>query len=161
MIQRIQTLYLLLAAGLLAAFCLLPFVEFLKDGALFEQTVWGIRASAETPAIAETAEAVGYLVRTTPMGVLAALAALLPAVTIFLYRRRLLQLRLCIVEIVLLIGLLAYLVLYLVRTAGEFSDRAVFSFAAIFPLLALVLTVPAFRGISKDIVLVRSLDRLR
>jgi len=159
MIQRIQTLYLLLAAGLLAVFSLLPFVEFLKDGALFEQTVWGIRASAGT--YAPSPEVAGYLVRTTPMGILAGIATLLPFITIFLYKRRLLQLRLCIVEIVLLVGLLAYLVLYLVRTAGDFSDRAVFALADLLPLLALVLTVLSFRAISRDIVLVRSLDRIR
>ncbi len=152
MIQRIQTLYLFLAAVLTGLLCFLPFVEFLKDAQFYEQTVWGIRTTAEA---AET------VVATTPMGILAVLCTLLPVVTIFLYKRRLLQMRLCIVQMVLLTGLLAYMVLFLVRTGGEFSQRAVFSVVDLFPLIALVLTVLAFRGISRDIVLVRSLDRIR
>ncbi len=152
MIQRIQTLYLFLAAVLAGLLCFLPFVEFLKGAEVFEQTVWGIRT------VGEAAEIV---VPTTPMGVLAVLCTGLPLVTIFLYKKRLLQLRMCIVEIVLLVGLSAYMILFLVRTGGEFSDRAVFSIVDLFPLLALVLTVLAFRGISKDIVLIRSLDRIR
>ena len=152
MIQRIQTLYLFLVAVLTALLCFLPFVEFLKEGEVYEQTVWGIRSANEA---AET------VVPTTPMGILAMLCTGLPLVTIFLYKKRLLQIRMCIVEIVLLVGLSAYMILFLVRTGGEFSDRAVFSIVDLFPLLGLVLTGLAIRGISKDIVLVRSLDRIR
>ena len=51
----------------------------------------------------KTAE--GELVQSTVyMGVLLALACALPLVTVFLFRRRLLQIRLCVVEMVLLLG---------------------------------------------------------
>ena len=50
----------------------------------------------------------GEVVQSTVyMGVLLALACALPLVTIFLFRRRLLQIRLCVVEMVLLLGSLA------------------------------------------------------
>ena len=41
---------------------------------------------------------------TVYMGVVLALACVLPFITIFLFKRRLLQLRLCVVEMVLLVG---------------------------------------------------------
>ncbi len=41
---------------------------------------------------------------TVYLGILFVLSALLPLLTIFLYRRRLLQIRLCVVEMVFLVG---------------------------------------------------------
>lgn len=152
MIQRIQSLYLLLVAILMAILCFLPFAEFLKDTEVYEQTVWGIRTVGENPE---------YVLNTTPMAILTILSALLPLVTIFLYKWRLLQMRMCIVEMVLLIGLLAYMIMFLVRTGGDFSDKIVFSIVDLFPLVSLVFAFLAFRGIYKDIVLVKSLDRIR
>ena len=45
------------------------------------------------------------------MGVVLALACVLPFITIFLFKRRLLQIRLCVVEIVLLIGFVVAVIL--------------------------------------------------
>ena len=93
-------------------------------------------------------------------------------VTIFFYKRRLFQIRLCIfnfIALVGLVGLMAYFV-YQVRDAFELaaqnSPKVVavatkFSYVDIFPLVAALLTFLALRRIASDEALVRSTDRLR
>ena len=93
MIQRIQTLYLLIIAALMAVTLFSGLAWFAGDAGEFGLYAFGLK----------TAE--GELVQSTVyMGVLLALACALPLVTIFLFRRRLLQIRLCVVEMVLLLG---------------------------------------------------------
>jgi hypothetical protein len=95
------------------------------------------------------------------MGILAVLSALLPLVVIFLYKKRGLQMRLCVVEMILLVGLIVYLAMYLFRSGSDISDKLVFSITDLFPLLAIILTFMAFKRIMKDEMLVKSLDRIR
>ena len=152
MIQRIQSLYLLLAAGLMAVLCFVPFASFLHEGEVFRQTVWGISSTGET---------VAKVVPTLPMGILAVLSALLPFVIIFLYKNRGLQMRLCIAEIVLLVGMVIYMAMYLFRSGSDISDRIALSVVDIFPVLAMILVFMAFKRIMKDHLLVKSLDRIR
>ena len=93
MIQRIQTLYLLIIAALMAVTLFSGLAWFAGDAGEFGLYAFGLK----------TAE--GELVQSTVyMGVLLALACALPLVTVFLFRRRLLQIRLCVVEMVLLLG---------------------------------------------------------
>ena len=132
--------------------CFVPFVSFLHGTEIFRQTVWGISGTGEAAAV---------VVRTIPMGVLAVLSALLPLVTIFLYKNRELQMRLCIVEAVLLLGVAVYMAMYLFRSGSDISDKMALSVTDLFPLLGIVLVFMAFKRIMKDLLLVRSLDRIR
>ena len=152
MIQRIQTLYLLIVAGLMAAMCFVPFATFLHGGEFLRQTVWGIASDSEA---AET------VIPTLPMGILTVLSALLPLVILFLYKKRGIQMRLCMVELILLLGVAAYLVMFLLRSGSELSDAIAFSVVDLFPVLAMILTFMAFRRIMRDEILVKSLDRIR
>lgn len=152
MIQRIQSLYLLITAVLMAVLCFVPFASFLYEGELFRQTAWGISS---------TGDAAEMVVKTTPMGILAVLSALLPVVIIFLYKKRELQMRLCVVEIILLIGLIVYVVMFLVRSGSDISDKIAFSVVDLFPLLGIILSFMALKRIMKDELLVKSLDRIR
>jgi hypothetical protein len=153
MIQRIQTLFLFLAALLTGVLCFKYFAMFLHEGEVFRQTVWGIY-STQTPDA-------GLIVKTTPMGILAVLATLLPIVTIFLYKKRELQVRLCVVELVLQLGLLVYMGMYLLHDRREIAEWIVYSVVDLFPLLAGVSAFLAMKRILRDIALVRSLDRIR
>lgn len=90
MIQRIQTLYLLIIAALMAVTLFSGLAWFAGDAASSGFTPFGLKTAG------------GEVVQSTVyMGVLLALACALPLVTIFLFRRRLLQIRLCVVEMVL------------------------------------------------------------
>ncbi len=100
------------------------------------------------------------------LGILLALAAALPLVTIFLYRRRLLQIRLCVVEMVLLAGAVVMEGVYYFLSGRLFSPawrstRRGFRPAIALPLVALLFAFLAARAIFHDELLVRSADRIR
>lgn len=99
------------------------------------------------------------------MGTVLALACALPLVTIFLFRRRLLQIRLCVVEIVLLLGCVAMEGVYYFLSWRVFSDLAFhtqgFKPAIALPLDRLLFAYLAARAIFRDELLVRAADRIR
>ncbi|RXK62577.1 DUF4293 family protein [Lacibacter luteus] len=136
MIQRIQTIWLLLAAAASFASLKLSFYSGKKDAVLFEQL------SGSTG---------GFLLL-----VLTVAVALLAVVSIFLFKNRKLQMRLSLAGLVLQ---LAVLFLYIQKTAvfieGNYTLTSVFSFVVpVFFLLAVL-------GIRKDEKLIKSMDRLR
>ena len=131
MIQRIQTLYLLIIAALMAVTLFSGLAWFAGDAGEFGLYAFGLK----------TAE--GELVQSTVyMGVLLALACALPLVTIFLFRRRLLQIRLCVVEMVLLLGSLVMEGVYYFLSWRVFSDLTFhtqgFKPAIVLPLVCLL-----------------------
>ena len=154
MIQRIQTLYIAGVVALTALTLWLPLAHFTAGLEHFDLYAFGLR-DAEGSVVQQTL----YL------GILAALSCLLGAVAIFLYKRRLLQLRLCIVQMVLLVGVevmmaVYYFLSYRFFAAYEFHAQHM-RVAIVFPLICLVLDYLAARAIFRDEVLVRSLDRIR
>ena len=154
MIQRIQTLYLLLAAALMTTALFAPIASFTVDsGDVYDLNAFALSSATESQS-------------TIWMGILMVVAAVLPFVTIFLFKNRMLQVRLCAVEIVLLLGCLVFMAIYLWLSGANALEDAVvlhrqFGWAAIMPIVALVFTALAARATFKDEVLVRSLDRIR
>ncbi len=154
MIQRIQTLYLLAVAALFAATLFVPLAWFGGPSANYTlyafSLVDGNEVATQTP---------WYL------GALLALAAMIPFVTIFLFRRRLVQIRLCVAEIVLIIGAIVIEGLYYYRFTQTLTEAGCevqgLKAGAILPLLALLFTWLAARAIFRDEMLVRAADRIR
>ncbi len=156
MIQRIQSLYLLAATSIMIIFFSATLATFNGDLGLFSLKVAGIVdvegvVSIPTP----------YLI------VISGLATLLPLVTIFLYKKRMLQLRLCVVEIILAIGVMIIegVYYYLGSRTLVISDlgdaTSSISIAAALPIAVIIFSYLALRGIFKDEMLVKSLDRIR
>ena len=147
MIQRIQSLYLLLVAVLTGLMLLMPLGTFLGGTEEMYLTAFGFSDAADgTPVLT------AYGLAATVIA-----AALLPFVTIFLYKKRLLQFRLA--------GVMLFEIYYIWGGARSLSTLAVsawkLSAAAFFPPVSLIFTYLALRGIRKDILLVKSLDRIR
>ena len=91
-------------------------------------------------------------------------ATILPLVNIFLFKKRQLQVRLCGIEGVLLLGVIVFIVIYYFlaeRFLGAAVSSQVFGWASPMPIVSVILTLLAGRAIYKDEVLVRSLDRIR
>jgi len=118
-----------------------------------------------------TLDASGLTTMTTPaelvvpmwaLMALASIITLIAFVAIFLYKKRLLQIRFCIFNCLLLIGFYCLLGFYVWKIAGQ-SDIFHFSprIALGFPLVSLILNYLAIRNIGADEALVRSLERLR
>lgn len=154
MIQRIQTLYLLLATACAAAALLLPLAHY-SDGT----TEYTLRAFMLSDG--ESFD----IVPTLWLCILLSLSTLVPFVTIFLFKRRMLQIRLCVAEIVLLAGsaIMTGIYSYLAyRAVSELPFGAVsIEIWTILPLVAIIFAVLAVRAIFRDELLIRSLNRIR
>ncbi len=131
MIQRIQTLFLMIACGLLVSLFFVPFYSIGEHKVAYSDSI--------------------------PVLVLMIVAVVLPLVTIFLYRRRPLQIQLCTLTTIVLLalqGLLAY-------TFFRANPDCAFSVTAVFPVVAAILTFLALRYIARDEAMVKAADRLR
>lgn len=152
MIQRIQTLYLLLATALMACTLFMPIAHVsTAQGELVLQ--------AFKPFGSEMA--FGWI-----FAALFILATLLPLVTIFLFKYRKRQVGLCAAEGVLQLGAVVVILLfYWLIIPDILQDFTILSkslgWAFIMPVAALIPTFLAGRAIFRDEVLVRSLDRIR
>ena len=80
--------------------------------------------------------------------------------TIFLFKKRMLQIRLTIFSTILLIGYYATLVTFIFMLKEE-SMTFSLSWTVCLPLVAIILNWLAIRAIGKDEVLVKAYDRLR
>ena len=152
MIQRIQSLYLLLVTALMACTLFLPIVHVsTKHGELALQAFkpFGNEFYGETSAF-------GWL-----FAVMFILSTLLPLVTIFLFKYRKRQVGLCAAQGVLVVVLLFYWLIIpdILPADAVISKRLGWAF--IMPIVALIPTFLAGRAIFRDEVLVRSLDRIR
>ena len=137
---------MLIIAALMAVTLFSGLAWFAGDAGEFGLYAFGLK----------TAE--GELVQSTVyMGVLLALACALPLVTIFLFRRRLLQIRLCVVEMVLLLGSLVMEGVYYFLSWRVFSDLTFHTQG----LVCLLFAYLAARAIFRDELLVRAADRIR
>lgn len=155
MIQRVQTLYLVAIVALMVAALFSPLAYFAAGSQTYELYAFSLKA-------VDSAEA-GH--STAYMGIIVALATLVPLVTIFCFKNRMLQIRLCAVEFVLLCGAEVFMAIYYYLSdrmfaLTEFHTQG-FRIAIIFPIVSLILCYLALRAIYKDEVLVRSLDRIR
>jgi hypothetical protein len=96
-----------------------------------------------------------------PLIVLLTVTILIDVVTIILYKKRMLQIKLCILNIVLLLGLQGLLYYYISVTSHQLGFNPTYSLIFIFPTISAILTYLALRGVAKDEKLIRSMDRLR
>lgn len=153
MIQRIQTLFLLFALILTVMLFFLPIAEIItgnkhllvfKSSGLYE---------------AETNE---IIIKTLPVIILTAVITFIYFAAIFLYKKRILQSRICMLNILLLVGLAGLLIYYLTFVFRK-VDITFYSFqlAALYPVICIILTYLAYRRIRKDEQLVRSAETIR
>jgi hypothetical protein len=150
MIQRIQSIFLFASLCFLASMFFFPLAGIDSGGTLYTFDLTGFFSAAlgETQAVDRQYSLMIYGI----------LVCALNAVTIFMYRQRVLQMRLCVYNIILIIGLLG-VVLYIIWMSPKESVQ--FNLPVVFPLVAGILHYLAFRGIRKDDVMVQALSRLR
>ncbi len=155
MIQRIQTVYLLLVAILMIITLFLPTIEFASDEAFYRLSYAGFqRVNADGTTLA--------LEHAWMLTLLTAIIAVIAFITIWLYKLRPLQIRLTIFNSLLLMGYygLFFYFRYYYSAKYEISADSILLPVAL-PLVCIVLNYLAFRGIAKDDAIVKSYDRLR
>ncbi len=151
MIQRIQSVYLLLAVVALVGALCLPLGYFVNAD--------GITLMAFKPLGVTLAD--GSLLSTWGMFALLALAAFIPACTIFLFRNRRLQMRMAIFDILLLLGYHIVLPLFVGTLKNELGSTFQLSWAICLPLVAIILDWLAYGAIRRDDEMVKAADRIR
>lgn len=151
MIQRIQTVYLLVAAILLVICACLPIGTFFPEAMGAQMMMYNICIISE-----ET----GWNLSVCGLFCLLAVSTVYSVVNIFGYNNRKRQSRNCLFTmILLLLWILVYVIIgYVIGIDGtEFK----FEFPAVLPAVAAVLQWMARRGIIRDEKLVRAVDRIR
>lgn len=156
MIQRVQSLYLLSTFVLMLLMLVFPIGRFLVGDEEFLLTAFRFGQ--------DQGDAI-YYASTVYMGILIVMAMVISFFNVFFYRRRVLQIRMCFMNIVLLFGVQVFVVYYLYHATASVNSMAggmaKYGIVGIFPLVGMVFTWLANRGIMKDEALVRSLDRIR
>ena len=149
MIQRIQTVYLLIVAVLSVIVLSTPLGSLITpESTINEMTNLSINAADGSVSYEPWALfAIQMVSATIALG------------TIFLYKKRVLQMRLCSFNMILLIGYYITLVIfvYMLKDASTFTP----SWSVCLPFVNIVLSWLALRAIGKDEALVRSLNSLR
>jgi len=100
-------------------------------------------------------------IKSLPLAVLFGIILIINLVSIFLFKNRMLQMRLSIFNIMLMLGSIGLAYYYIYIAFNELNATVHYSFTAIIPVISAILTYLAFRGIKKDEKLVKSLDRIR
>jgi peptidoglycan/LPS O-acetylase OafA/YrhL len=148
MIQRIQSVWLLLAA--FSIFCLLFFPIIGASTAVGEYMVYG-----------SGLKMMDAITQTTNVPLLAGiiLAGLISLLNVFNFSNRKLQIRIAWLNILLVLALCVWIAM-LIKNIPNITELNI-EFASLLPLLAIIFTYLAIRGIKSDEKLIRSADRLR
>lgn len=158
MIQRSQSIYLFLAAiaGLLTFF--LAFSHFLSSGVkLAEYAAFGVFNVQS-----DLVEMSGPFL--FPTWVMSLFATLIPALAIFMFKKRPVQLQFTRLGFLINLGFIVYLFFATDSIHAQlYSERVEILYHAGFymPVIAIAFLFLAMRGIKKDEALVKSLDRIR
>lgn len=140
-IQRIQTLFLLLAVGFMAIFCFTPFATLASDAA---------NPESMSPVFVKDAPV---------FMVLNIVIAVLLFLSIFMFKNLRQQMKVTIASMVLLC---ASLVSFgLVMYVGMPDAHIIWTGGAVLLVCALICALLAYRGMKKDHKLLTSYDRLR
>ena len=134
--QRIQTLYLLISAVLLAVLCFGTACRIAGPDGLTEVSYWQLQKPY--------------------FGILLGLVTFLVVLALVVYKSRILQMRLAVLSAVMALGMQGWLAWMYFHFEGP-----VFSWTVIFPLVVCVCNFLAARGCFQDQLMVESAYRVR
>lgn len=152
MIQRKQSVFLLLAA-------IVGIISLCMPIGIFKPVELGVDSVMYNLWIQDGNGSLDFSV--APLFCIALLSVVISGATIFLFNNRKLQIKLCSWNMLLLIvwyiayGVIAYL--HKSSVNAEFK----LSFAAVLPLIAIILVFMASKGVKADEALIRAADRIR
>ncbi len=159
MIQRIQSIYLLISSVLLSYLFFIPVAEYVTES----NDVLNLFCYAFIDTKVDQ-----QVMVTVPIVILLVITILLSLVTIFLYKNRRLQIRISIYNIVLMFGLTGIIyyyyktgILQLINEQNITISAQKMLYSSLIPIFAAFFTYLAYKKILKDDALVKSIDRLR
>ncbi len=161
MIQRIQSLFLLCTTIVTGLMFFMPVASVIApDHHIYEFYTTKVIQIGNTPE---------FITWNWMSLVLNAVITALAFLTIFIHKKKsktvkptlLLQLRLCFTNVVLQLGLIVLMWLQVRQIAQKTGADWSAELSFIFPLIGVIFTWLAIRGIIKDIALLKSFDRIR
>jgi len=153
MIQRIQTLYLFISLILIMSLFFFPLSEILSsEGQLYTFQFDGLHyIDHET-----------VYIQTIPPIILLSVIVAIGFVSIFLYKRRIVQMRISFFNMLLMLGYAGLSYFYITDFSKHLEAEAVnYQIVGAFPFISAIFTYLAIRAIGKDEALIRSIDRIR
>ena len=155
MIQRIQTVFLFLAAIFAGVLFFSPIAAFEHGAEVMKLTVLGVNNQVNAQYF--------NAIYTLPLLVLTILVVAIPMVTIFMYKKRELQIKLSSLNVFLNAIICGLIFLYYTSNIEKTiaAEGVAYLFGTYIPLINMVLSILAMRWIKKDIELLKSVDRLR
>lgn len=151
MLQRIQTVFLLLASASMLVASVTPLASFFYNGELVVFEAIGTYMNDTLHDITWGLFALGII------------SSVLALVTIFLYKNRILQIRISVFNLIVMLGFYLYFgfLMYQLHTSTVDLEFRKIGIGLIMPLIAIIFIILAIRNIGADEVLIRSLNRLR
>jgi hypothetical protein len=151
MIQRIQSIYLFLAVVALSLLFYFPLANFSNNQDIIIFNLQGFSRFSPLEQIP-----------TWPLLVINILSIALTAITIFLFKKRPLQIRLTRIALILNMGFIALTnFVYCDHLAKQLKMIVNYEFGFFLPVIALVFHVLAIYAINRDERLIKSIDRIR
>ena len=150
MLQRIQTVYLLLASICMVVSLLTYLAIFSFDGDIVRFEAMGFYLNQE------------IIFPTWGLFIVGNISAVLSVIIVFLYNKRMLQIRLAAMNIFIMLGYYGFIAFFIFKRNPELNS--VFEnigVGIITPFVAIVFTYLAIRKIGADEALIRSLNRIR
>lgn len=152
MIQRIQSLWLFLAAVALIAVLFLPVGKFVMPHGLYECTAFKMTQAGDVPTLNVPVSLIGSF---------SIVAGFISFLAIFLFKKRSRQIRVTwiafILKAILALGLFSMFIYF----KYMMNSWVGYGSAVLMPLLGLILDFLAIKAIKKDDALIKSLDRIR
>jgi uncharacterized membrane protein YfcA len=151
MIQRIQSVYLFLAAAITLALFALPLFHLSAAGQVV--TIYGCH-------VKPTIDGISTHIM-VPVAIILSLSVLFSLYAIFLFKNRKKQILVIRINYLIIIAATASVIIMALRLSHLLQQSLKPSFGIILPLVVLILLNRAINGIKKDEELVKSADRLR
>lgn len=152
MIQRIQSVYLLVVTVLLVVAMCMPVGDFIGADGVTSYVFKPLGVSLADGSSHSTWGLFGILL----------LSAIIALCTIFLFRNRMLQVRMVIFSSILLIGYYVAFGVFLYVLQGDLEAMTFrVGWALCLPVVAIILNYLSFRAIYRDEMMVKAADRLR
>ena len=152
MIQRIQSLFLLLSAIATGLMTFNPLLNIEatngESGILFANAVKSVGAGE-------------VILPCSPLLILICLITLISLFTIFIYKKRMLQLRLTVYNMILMVGLVGLGYYFARQGANELAGSLKLAKFTIMPLIAFIFSLLAWRGVRRDYLMLRAVERIR
>ncbi len=150
MLQRIQTVYLLLASICMVVSLLTNLATFSFNGDIVQFEAMGFYLNQE------------IIFSTWGLFIIGNISAVLSVIIVFLFNKRMLQIRLAAINIFMMLGYYGLIAFYIYMRNPEvnsvFQNIGV---GIVMPFIAMILTYLAIRKIGADEALIRSLNRIR